>query len=428
MYYGSSSHSRRLLLLLAVALLCILPLFFKDELVEKYQDGGWKAYLSESTDSALPAILLPALEPVVFAFMIWSRGSAEEGAQLIKSILLYNSSPTEIHIACDDDSRIYLESRLKLVTHPQHDVHVVFYPITVQDMLDRIEREGSIKTDHEAGTPGLMKLFLHELMPTVNKAIYVDTDALFIADPTILWRVFDTFRPSTAIAMGYHPEQMAHAWHYASRICSCIMLLDFEKLREQRLMDSRLYKDGKAALSPPAFRAMYGEPAGPDGRYDNVKLGDQGFWWAIVDHMPEIFEPLSYDFEVSSCLVETYNTGLVGADDMTEKEELASMMHTEKTPMEGKPVRPKLLHFNCLRAETYMEWDGWNDPTDALNRKWGAAVKYHTGYKWAGSTGPQATRMQERPATVEVSTIPKIEFYDQQQQHRIAGTDETPEH
>ncbi|KAL1748024.1 glycosyltransferase family 8 protein [Schizophyllum fasciatum] len=421
MYYGSVSQSRRLLLLLAIVLLCVLPLFFKDVLVEKYQDGAWRSYLPDDIqDAVLPGLLAPALEPVVFAFMIWSRGSAEEGAQLIKSILLYNSNPTEIHIVCGEDERVYLESRLSLVTSPQHDVRVVFYPVTLQEMLDRIEREGAIKTDHEAGTPGLMKLFLHEIMPTVKKAIYVDTDALFISDPTILWRTFDSFRPSTAIAMGYHPEQMAEAWHYASRICSCIMLLDFEKLRQMRLMDSRLYDDGKPALSPSAFRAMYGEPAGPDGRYNNVKLGDQGFWWAIVDHRPDLFEPLSFDFEVSSCLVETYGTGLVGKDDMTEEEELRSMMHIGGTPQEGKPVRPKLLHFNCLRAETYMEWDGWNDPNDALNRKWGAAVRYHNGYKWAWLNWA-AGQPRERPATVETTTVPRIEFYDQQQHRGRAG-------
>ena len=85
MYYGSVSQSRRLLLLLAVVFLCVLPLFFKDVLVEKYQEGGWRSYLPDDIEGAmLPELLAPAVEPVVFAFMIWSRGSAEEGAQLIK--------------------------------------------------------------------------------------------------------------------------------------------------------------------------------------------------------------------------------------------------------------------------------------------------------------------------------------------------------
>lgn len=103
MYYGSVSQSRRLLLLLAVVFLCVLPLFFKDVLVEKYQEGGWRSYLPDDIQGAvLPDLLAPALEPVVFAFMVWSRGSAEEGAQLIKVCGKANG----------------LDSRLMIVVHP----------------------------------------------------------------------------------------------------------------------------------------------------------------------------------------------------------------------------------------------------------------------------------------------------------------------
>lgn len=189
-----------------------------------------------------------------------------------------------------------------------------------------------------------MKLFIHEIIPpTVKKGIYVDTDAMFISDPTLLWVVFNRLQPSTAIVMSSHPDQDTPEWHHASRICSCIMLLDLEKLRALRMMDSSIYRNDKTgghppALSPPAFQAMYGSPE-DNGRYDNVRLGDQGYWWAIVDHHPEIFEPLSYDFEITSCLMDTYLTGL-GDESVTEPEELSRQTHTENTPQE---VRSSLL-------------------------------------------------------------------------------------
>lgn len=194
-----------------------------------------------------------------------------------------------------------------------------------------------------------MKLFIHEILPvTVKRAIFVDTDAFFISDPTLLWDVFDRLKPTTAISMPTHPDQYAPEWNHASRICSCIMLLDLEKLRALRLMDSSIYRADTSglyppALSPPTFEAMYGPP-GDSGHYDAVRLGDQGYYWAIVKHRPDIFEHLSYDWEVSSCLLDMYMTGL-GHDNATESAELSTQIHTLGTPHEGEVIFPKLLHL-----------------------------------------------------------------------------------
>lgn len=64
---------------------------------------------------------------------------------------MYNTSPSEFHIICDDEAEDYLRSRFALVRRPHRDILVRFYKPTWQSMLDRIEREGTIKTDHSAG-------------------------------------------------------------------------------------------------------------------------------------------------------------------------------------------------------------------------------------------------------------------------------------
>lgn len=337
---------------------------------------------------------------------------------MIKSILLYNTDPSEIHIICDDSAHKYLQTRLSLVNRPARNVRVLFYKPSWQSMLDRVEREGSVKTDHSAGLPGLMKLFIHEILPpTVKKGIYIDTDAFWIADPKLLWNVFSSLKPSTAIVMSSHPDQDTPEWHNASRICSCVMLLDLEKLRAMRLMDSSLYRNDTSgnfppAVSPPAFKAMYGVPEDAGhSYYENVRLGDQGYWWAIVDHRKDIFEPLSYDFEVTSCLLDTYLTGL-GDDSITESEALSRQIHTDNTPQEGILVLPKLLHFNCLHGTPiYMDWDGWSDPKNPLTIRWGAAVAYHAGFKWIWlNTGTR----QNAGATLEMVTISNVVFGDEE--------------
>lgn len=190
-----------------------------------------------------------------------------------------------------------------------------------------------------------MKLFIHEILPdTVKRAVFVDTDAFFISDPALLWQQFDKFGPTTAVSMPSHPDQSSVDWHDANKICSCIMLLDLERLRRLHLMDSSVYRaHGVLALAPATFTAAFGPP-GADGHYVDVKLGDQGYWWAIVHHRPDVFRHLPYDWEVSSCLLDMYYTGL-GRDDATEDDERRSQVHTDDTPQEGQAVLPKMLHL-----------------------------------------------------------------------------------
>lgn len=196
---------------------------------------------------------------------------------------------------------------------------------------------------------GLLKLLVHEILPeTVKKAIYVDTDAFFISNPLLLWEQFDKFKSETAIAMPSHPNLGTIGWHNADRICSCVILFDLEKLRKLRLIDSTIYRaadDGKEALSPPAFRAMFGEVDPDTGHFENIALGDQSYWWSIISYRPQLFEHLSYDWEISSCIVDTYDIGL-GDDMSTEENEVkAQLEHTTGTPHENKLVIPKILHL-----------------------------------------------------------------------------------
>ncbi|GBE82577.1 predicted protein [Sparassis crispa] len=363
-------------------------------------------------DTHLENSVDPSSGPIVFSFIVFSADSANEGAILMKSILMYSSVPIEFHIICDLAAQEYLEKRLNLVTHPTHNVLVRFYHMTIAGMLARIEREGAITTDHSAGVPGLMKLFIHEILPNnVKRAIFIDTDAFFITDPALLWDYFLHLRPTTAISMPTHLEQNAVEWHHANRICSCIMLLDLARLRELRLMDSVAYRNDSSghfppALAPPAFEAMFGPP-GASGHYEGVKLGDQGYWWAIVSHRPDVFEHLSFEWEVSSCLLDMYFTGL-GNDNADVQDELAVQIHTLGTLHQGEAILPKMLHFNCLDGTSrYYEWEGWSDPTNSLTRRWYPAVQYHVGFKWLWLNHHRSE------STLRIETVENVIFADE---------------
>jgi hypothetical protein len=196
-----------------------------------------------------------------------------------------------------------------------------------------------------------MKLFIQELLPSsVHKAIFVDTDAFFLTDPTHLWRTFSDpvlFPTGTGFAIPMHPDQRAPEWKDASKICSCILLLDLARLRELTLMDSAYYRRaGRKALSPPAFEEMFGKP-GQHG-YEGVKLGDQGYWWAVVNgtNSAGASVGLSFEWEVSACLLDMYGTGArVGEDGASAQDEAPKMLHLYETPYEGTTVLPKLVHL-----------------------------------------------------------------------------------
>ena len=64
---------------------------------------------------------------------------------------MYSSRPLEFHIICDEGAITYLESRLRLLTHPVHPITVRLYRVKFQSMVDRLAREGSLNTGHAAG-------------------------------------------------------------------------------------------------------------------------------------------------------------------------------------------------------------------------------------------------------------------------------------
>ena len=64
---------------------------------------------------------------------------------------MYTTRPLHFHIVCDEAAQLYLESRFHLLTRPVHRVVVRFYRLSVQSMVDRVAREGSISTGHSAG-------------------------------------------------------------------------------------------------------------------------------------------------------------------------------------------------------------------------------------------------------------------------------------
>jgi len=120
-----------------------------------------------------------------------------------------------------------------------------------------------------------------------------------------------------------------------------------------------------------------------------------------------VFEHLSYEWEVSSCLMDMYYTGL-GDDARAADAEMRTQVHTEDTPHDQEAVLPKMLHFNCLDGTPrFFEWEGWSDPENSLTQRWYPAVQYHVGYKWLWLNHHAST------AEMQLETVEHVVFADE---------------
>ncbi|KAL0958962.1 hypothetical protein HGRIS_014274 [Hohenbuehelia grisea] len=207
--------------------------------------------------------------------------------------MMHTSVPLEFHIITDTAGQKFIEDRMRLVSQPLHDIKVIFYPLTSKAMEHRLDRTGEpdangemmgiLRTTHWGGYAGMMKLFLHEILPTtVKRAIFVDTDSIIISDPALMWRQFGKFTPQTAVAVPTHDNAeypvVNKDWRGGSRICSCVMMLDLQRMREEIIMTSTLFPAHmqQRAIGPAAIKALWGDTLGgdPPGKYYNhVGLG-----------------------------------------------------------------------------------------------------------------------------------------------------------
>ncbi|KAK8846594.1 hypothetical protein IAR55_005680 [Kwoniella newhampshirensis] len=364
-------------------------------------------------------------EPVVFSLICWGNDTAHETAVMMKTALMYTSSPLDFHILVDTGSQKHLDNLLQLIPKPVYDVRVYYYLLSDAAMNARVKRTaigkegfpqwGQIGQNHQSGIGESWALcrsidaflFLHEIIsPSVTRAIFVDSDAFFITDPTLLWREFNTWNSSHVISIPSH-ENMDERWQGITKICSCVMLLDLQRMRNVLYMDSNLFSpmERRRALSHPANLAYWGEPTTKDGVYNNVGLGDQSFFLSVKLYKPEYHIRLPLSWEGA------YNVNQIGSSEMdaeTQIKQQRMLPDAEKDTL----ITPGVLHWNCMQAATYMDSPYWANPESEPETRWGHAMRYHHKYKWIWLNRGDGS------ATTESFTIQDLRFWDEKRAGR----------
>lgn len=326
-------------------------------------------------------------ETIEIIMVMIGADSATEGAMAIKSALMHTSRPLSFRLVCSDDAVPIIKHKLSLFSRPAYAVDVAFYPMSLDAIKARADRAG-VGTKYFAGMGGLVKVFLHELLPGVDRAIFVDTDMLFVVDPVLLWNTFSTMKPEQMIAFPTLGPKSD-----ASRICTCVMLLDLAAMRNYKrpFMSSTLLPSwSKNGLSGKAFElTLKGDGMVPTAsrtefiKFDpmNPLYGDQGIYHVIWTHFPEYFAHLSLRWDVTHCR-KGYGLKLGrwhedGGEEMSETDQIKSQFYMEEAPEKYEQMLPGILHFNCQNKPIVWDFD-----ENYVENTWSSMITMITRYKW----------------------------------------------
>ncbi|EJD36903.1 hypothetical protein AURDEDRAFT_174070 [Auricularia subglabra TFB-10046 SS5] len=360
--------------------------------------------LLETTSSSLRKVftfdISPTPDPeaasedgrVIFAMVMFGAGSAEEGQHMLKSILMQSSRPIEVHIICSNDSAPVIQQRLALVTRPRHDVRAVFYPVTPEAILARAARAG-IGSKHHAGVGGLAKMLIHELIPA-ERALYVDTDAMFATDPVLLWRAFTRLAaasPGMLVALTH-----AGPLSGGGDVCTCLMGLHLARMRAAPLLPSPFFSpeaNAQAIGNVDAWTSANINPLEPP-------WGDQGLFWAMWKKDATAFGRLSRSWDLTTC---KYHYGLTLSGPQNQTEVHPQHLGPDQSEEETEGMFPGIIHFNCQGNEDSV----FDSPHLRARPEWGPLVTYVAQYKWVW------LNQGDGDARVVIRTAVDIRFEDE---------------
>jgi hypothetical protein len=296
------------------------------------------------------------------SFTIVSGGlkyTQSETIILIKSILLHCSTPVELNIVTEDESKQYLIEKVLSELKVLKKSLTVNFVILNLEWVKELARRTQIKIRHHSGEWGIAKLYLPHVLPSVRRTIFIDTDMIFLTDPILLWNQFRTFSSNT-ILMWHKPSGPT-----TNHICSCIMLWDFEKSRQSKW---------ESEIAPAAFKNFL-KPF-PDGTYNSqLGGGDQDFLWALDRFRPDMFGYFGLEWNIQNC------RNFFGVNPKSLQRDNSNLF-------------PGAIHFNCMK-NSYSDFKGW---------EW--VVDYMTWYRWDWLSTPYERYNSEQTTNVEHKTLP----------------------
>ncbi|KAG8748645.1 hypothetical protein FRC10_000036 [Ceratobasidium sp. 414] len=357
-------------------------------------------------------VVTPRPETIQIIMVMIGNDSATEGTMTIKSALMHTSRPLAFHLICSDEAIPIIKKKLQLFSRPAYPLDVSFYPVSLDAIQARAGRAG-VGTKYSAGWGGLVKVFMHELLPSVERAIFIDTDMLFVLDPVLLWNTFSTLKRNQMVAFPTLGPKSD-----SSRICTCVMLLNLATMRDVKrpFMSSTLVPGwSRSAISSNAFNLTLSGDGMIESadRSKRVKFdpmdplyGDQGLYHVIWTHFPELFAHLSLRWDVTHCR-QGYGLQLgkwhePGGEEVSETDQVKAQFYMEEAPEKFEQLLPGILHFNCQNRPIV-----WDFEENYVENTWASMITMITRYKWIWLNRGDGS------AAIKVQVMKDIRFEDE---------------
>jgi len=289
--------------------------------------------------------------PFVIVAGTGETDGVDEAIVLLNSILLLSSMDIDLYIITDKRGVSEFTKMFEQISSTRVQINV---SLIEHDPVWTANLSYSINVNpyrHHSGAWGMTKLWLplHPALKSLDFAIIVDTDMVFLVDPAELYDE----RPDRYIHRMINPDPTLANWAYMmplvppgqekapKNICSCVVLTNLNYIRKAGLVPQAF---SSALSARPEWKQIVkvSNSIQQKRRLYNVPNGDQGIYFALWEQNPDLIRPLDWKWNRDKC--HKYNRALDTPD--------ASTPHI--------PVN--MIHRNCFGSNIRKRWRA--DPGD----------------------------------------------------------------
>lgn len=284
--------------------------------------------------------------------------AVSEMQPLVKSILMLSSRPIRLIFFTDAEGVTRISKLFSDLGHANRLLRVEIHHVT-NEAIEKFA--ASLKYDpygHHSGRWGTAKLMVPWLLPNTKRVLVLDTDMILLEDPLHLWAHFDDGKEWTY-------QMPMHSRGHPANICSCIVLINCERARAQKVYPNIMAQALK--YSPPNWITS--------NKIYRPAHGDQGLYWLMIRKYPKMFRELPRKWDVDKCH-RFYGVFKVNAT-----------------------AKASLLHRNC---------GGSNTDANSLSDEANPFFKFFMAYKWHWLQAPKGQGYKVVVSTFEHAANARI--------------------